>query len=113
MIVLNGDVNKLIESSLSTNRAEQEQAAAAEDQIERQQRTNRWATILRLLAVAFLVIQGAVSVFVYLLEGYSGGNGDPLFAVAAGVIAALWLGLATALCKDFVWLANAFRGFQN
>ena len=107
------EVNRLIESSFDGIKAEEQQALAAEDHVQSMERTHRWATILRLLAVAFLVVIGAVSVCVYLLDGASKGNGDPLFAVAFGVIGALWLGLATALRKDFVWLACTFRGFQN
>ncbi len=106
-------VNRLIEDAEAEAQAEKEQARADEDRTELRQRTNRWAAILRLLAVSFLFVAGAVSVCVYLLDSYSKGNGDPLLAVGFGIIGALWLGLATTLRKDFVWLANAFRGFRD
>ncbi len=106
-------VRDLIEDAESDRRGEEQQALAEQDRAERRQRTHRWASILRLLAVAFLFVIGAVSVSVYLILSSANGNGDILFAVAIGVVGALWLSLVTALRKDFVWLAEAFRGFQN
>ena len=107
------EVNELIESSFSGIRAEERQALAGQDHARSVERTHRWATILRLLLVAFLFTMGSVAVAVYLLASAANGNGDTLFAVGVGVAGALWLGLATVLRKDFIWLAEAFRGFQN
>ncbi len=106
-------VRDLIEDAESDRRAEEQQARADRHHSASWEKWQRCFRIIRLLAGAFLLTMGAISVAVYILDSRSGGNADPLVGVAVGVLAMLALTLQMARRRDLGWLGEALRGFQN
>ena len=107
------EVNRLIESSFDGIRAEEQQEYADQHYGESWDKWHRCFRVSRLLAGAFLLLMGSVSVAVYILESRSDGNADPLVGVGVGVLAALALALHMARRQDLGWLGKALRGFQH
>lgn len=107
------EVNALIDSSFSQNRAEEQQVFAEQHHTESWTWWQRCFRIARLLIGAFMLMMGSISVFVYVLDKATEGNSDAFVGVAAGVVAALSLSLHMTLRQDLGWLGEWLRGFQD